>query len=90
MDKTKIKRIVAREGLIFLPFIALSPFFLWQRMEILRAADNWKNSAIPTPANIHIQKLDNDSFLFWLIIPYALMVIIRFLIWAIKTLREGK
>ena len=85
MDAKAAKRVIAREGLIFLPLILLLPFLLFQRIEIQKAIDFY--TGIP-PSGLFKERVDNACFLFWLVASYALMVIIRFITWAIRTLRE--
>ena len=72
MDKKKIKQIVAREGLILLG-LAIASHILYN-LEINQIAK------YPVSSNFHLR----HSFV-W---AYLLYLLIRFIIWAIKTLRE--
>ena len=67
MDKQKIKRIIAREGLIILCIAVLTILF-WV---LTRGGD-----------------IEDTSALIPLIYPIYLLI--RFIIWAVRTLKEGK
>ncbi len=84
----KIKKIIAREGLIFLPFIFISTFLLFQKIKIHNDMANWEKHGLTIPDPLYSQDVTNNSWLFYLIAPYALMIIIRFIIWAIRTLKQ--
>ena len=95
MDSKSIKRIIAREGLIILA-ILLAGFLL--QLLGRRLLD----FSCPTPAEIYDFVPCKYQFLFWvsrflgktgtfiLAFGYLLYLLIRFIIWAVRTLREGK
>ena len=91
MDKKKIKRIIAREGLILLLFL-LASFFIYQRSGIISDLYVKIRYSHITPSEITLlsalyayaySKVEIFSYLL-----YPFYWLIRFIIWAIKTLRK--
>jgi len=79
MDKKKIKRIIAREGIILLIVVitgTLGFLWVWFTKDILiyyTTLELWRN------------------WLLLIAIPfYTIYILIRFIIWAVRTLREEK
>lgn len=69
MNTKRLKKVVAREGLVFIGLFGM-PFTI---ASIL--ASNSKYDLAATRIG-------------WLIITYPIYLVIRFILWAIKTLRE--
>jgi len=99
MDKKKIKRIIAREGLIIIGFILLG-FIIWTTGAYLNqryieqgswvdvdAQGNPINSTINfIPEHPVYPKLVNlGIFLIWC---YPFFLLVRFIFWAVRILRE--
>jgi len=83
MDKKKIKRIIAREGLIIIGIIALIvlshtllPRFLQYKGDIFDEVAG---------TNRILFLCQSLSYAF-----YPLYLLIRFIVWALRILREGK
>jgi len=93
MDKKKIKRVVAREGLIFLPFIVVFCYLLWKTL-VFRYDWLTTNPANPafgggSLAFGYFQAYKDYLSKTQLVTAcYLLYLASRFIIWAIKTLRE--
>ncbi len=89
MEKKKIKRIIAREGLIVLATVGLGCLLIWIGLTFRPtlkdifdtvAEESLCYSSFPFGKMIHLGKL--------LIISYPISWLIRFIIWALRTLRE--
>ena len=101
MDKKKIKRIIAREGLIFLVAIVGIIGLLIEKYYIKKAIDVEASLGNDYLRNINafIMKLIemrdhyymNASIFhkigFWSLILYVIYLPVRFIVWSIKTLR---
>jgi len=95
MDKKKIKRIIAREGLIILSIISLgllliSTPYIFLGIEnfiniIFRPSSGRLLGWVSEPLYIRIPR--NIGILL-LYLGYPFYLIIRFILWAIKTLKE--
>jgi len=82
MDKKKIRRIVAREGLILLGFIILA-------VVVRSIAYNTIYNLIPNDFILEQKLAIADRRLnIATYSPYCLYIFIRFIIWAVRTLRE--
>lgn len=75
MDKKQIRRIIAREGLIILGFISLCKLYLY------RIENNCTGS-------ITCWEYYSKSALKGAVSLYVSYLFIRFIIWAIRTLKE--
>ena len=75
MDK-KIKKSIAREGLIFIPYFTGAWLFSYGKAF--------------RPAKIHeyLYDIDTGSFLEYMFTFVSIYLAIRFIVWAIMTLRE--
>lgn len=97
MDKKKIKRIIAREGLIFLGIVIVSIFtgnrgyhFFWTQI-----APQFNYRDFPITESAYPQRtfqgaiLDNIKSLYIIYLSlWAIFFLVRFIIWAVKTLKE--
>ncbi|MGD0336972.1 MAG: hypothetical protein ABSB18_07770 [Candidatus Omnitrophota bacterium] len=83
MDKKKIKRIIAREGLIL-----ISCFVTVLILDAIILLTSSGNSKPNQPIDLLIGFF--RVFLGLYIIVLIIFHLIRFIIWALKTLREGK
>lgn len=95
MDKRNIKRIIAREGLLSLGLICgilllfISKYYYVQMEKILKVFSNtnwsgWGVSYVENETSYNICRYSG----FFLIICYFCILLIRFIIWAIRTLKE--
>ncbi len=92
--KKKIKRVIAREGLVVIGFIAFAVlwFILWSyilpNVYIFMSRKFFKSYAYLW--NYIPEKVEEISFFSFFVLPlgYPIYLFIRFIIWALKTLRE--
>jgi hypothetical protein len=84
MDKQKLKRIIVREGSVF--FIALVIFIIAisepTRNFLIYLFDSYRLTEFQIAAIRNLLRL----LVFW----YPIYLIIRFIIWAVRTLKEKK
>lgn len=99
MDKS-IKKTIAREGLILLGIVIIGVMLTWVNDEVdyTHIISTWKGKIYLIPeryifsirlfeiGDIYFIKYGIGTFLLFLVYPIYLLI--RFIIWAIKTLRE--
>ena len=76
MDKKKIKRMIAKEGLILLGFIGLYKLYLYRVVE---------GNCVD---NLTCWEYYSENALRGAVIIYVSYLLIRFIIWAVRTLME--
>ena len=91
--KRKIKRIIAKEGLIAILLLVGSIFILYWKDR----ADFLKNIFVYHPSimtNARVRELLSIHYFLWIgqffIFCYLLIMFIRFIIWAVRTLKKGE
>lgn len=91
MDKKTIKQIIAREGLIFLSILVVSGIImlmgLWLSLlprDLLDDKTFWNNQ------HCAIGEIISVSGFIFIYAGYPFYLFIRFIIWALRTLREGR
>jgi hypothetical protein len=87
MDKKKIKRIIAREGLILGCSVVISFAAYIGGFVFLSESPKFFEKYIATKYIITFGEIMGYVF-FFLIWNYPIYLLIRFILWAIRTLRE--
>jgi len=82
MNEKAVKKIIAREGLILLGLFLLGVIY-----QIVWVAIHLLPTCYPTIYFNYLTEMRDSgfAFLFWAYLPF---IIIRFIIWATRTLRE--
>ena len=84
----KVKKIIAREGLIIIGFVFIFILFYWTGTHTQIQWEQYRKE--PKPNQLLISWANGTLGYYVALIGYPIYLIVRFIIWAIRTLKQRK